>query len=84
MKKNVDKRNDLNYRYLKDTDTVTINAGLYNYLLDQAFASICNSQCEGRSMRGSCAKCPFATQFPNRNCTELTYDELVKVFKSDM
>ena len=34
MTKNIDKRNNLNYRYIDDTDTVTVNAGLYNYLLD--------------------------------------------------
>ena len=78
MKKNIDKRNNLNYRYIDDTDTATVNAGLYNYLLDQAFAFICSSQ------HNNCDSCLFTIQFPDRNCTELTYDELVEVFKSDM
>lgn len=37
MPNNMDKRNDTNYFYCSDKETVTINAGFLNYLLDHTF-----------------------------------------------
>jgi len=74
----MDKRNDTNYFYGDDKETVTVNAGFLNYLLDRTFSYFCHDR------NGSCDNCPISNYFPNRNCTELTYAELVQFFENDI
>lgn len=77
MPNKIDKRNDTNYFYRDDKETVTVNAGFLNYLLDHTFSYFCNRN-------NDCANCPVTNYFPNRNCTELTYAELVQFFENDI
>ena len=77
MTKNIDKRNAPNYFYSNDKETVTVNAGFLNYLLDHTFLYFCHEN-------DNCDDCPITNYFPDRNCTELTYAELVQFFENDI
>lgn len=84
MPNNIDKRNDANYFYNNDKETVTINAGFLNYLLDHTFLYFCEHYYNTGNSNNCCVDCPISNYFPDRNCTELTYTELTQFFKDDI